>query len=160
MPYFGLSCFCRIRHFELKSWHTIMKRKRFLRRRLPYSANGTASFNPSILENNLSGDIHPQPGPNSTSNSSPTSTNANITFPRNTKSNIRIAHLNIRSLKSREHFILLKESVVSNSFDIFTISETWLDSSVNNESIHIPGYTLHMNVVPRSTGNANSGTEN
>ena len=62
---------------------------------------------------------------------------------RNTKSNIRIAHLNIRSLKSREHFILLKESVVSNSFDVFTISETWLDSSVNNESIHIPGYTLH-----------------
>ena len=91
----------------------------------------------------IHGDIHPQPGPNSTSNSSPTSTNANITFPRNTKSNIRIAHLNIRSLKSREHFILLKESVVSNSFDIFTISETWLDSSVNNESIHIPGYTLH-----------------
>ena len=82
MPYFDLSCFCRIRHFELKSWHTIMKRKRFLRRRLPYSANGTASFNPSIVENNLSGDIHPQPGPNSTSNSPPTSTNANITFPR------------------------------------------------------------------------------
>ena len=59
------------------------------------------------------------------------------------KSNIRIAHLNIRSLKSGEHFILLKDSVVSNSFDIFTISETWLDSSVNNESIHIPGYTLY-----------------
>lgn len=59
------------------------------------------------------------------------------------KSNMRIAHLNIRSLKLREHFILLKESVVSNSFDIFTISETWLDSSVNNESIHIPGYTLY-----------------
>lgn len=42
-----------------------------------------------------------------------------------------------------EHFTLLKDSVVSNSFDIFTISETWLDSSVNNESIHIPGYTLY-----------------
>ena len=46
-------------------------------------------------------------------------------------------------MKSREPFILLKKSVVSNSFDIFTISETWLDTSVNNESIHIPGYTLH-----------------
>ena len=42
-----------------------------------------------------------------------------------------------------EHFTLLRDSVVSNSFDIFTISETWLDSSVNNESIHIPGYTLY-----------------
>ena len=120
-----------------------MKRRRFLRRRLLYSANGTASFNPSLLENNLSGDIHPHPGPNSTSNSSSTSTNTNISFPCNTKSNIRIAHLNIRSLKSREHFTLLKDSVVSNNFDIFTISETWLDSSVNNESIHIPGYTLY-----------------
>ena len=107
IPYFDLSCFCRIHHFELKSWHTRMKRKRFLRRQLPYSANGTASFNSSILENNVSGDIHPQPGPNSTSNSSSTSTNANITFPCNVKSNIRIAHLNIHSLKSREHFILL-----------------------------------------------------
>ena len=42
-----------------------------------------------------------------------------------------------------EHFTLVKDSVVSNSFDIFTIPETWLDSSVNNESIHIPGYTLY-----------------
>ena len=67
-PYLDLCCFCRIRHFELKSWHTRMKRKRFLRRRIPYSANGTASFNPSILVNILSGDIHPQHGPNFTSN--------------------------------------------------------------------------------------------
>lgn len=143
MRYFDLRCLCRVRHFELKSWHTRMKPKRYLRRRLLYSANETASFNSSILENILSGDIHPQPGPNSTSNSSSTSTNANISFPSKTKSNIKIAHLNIRSLKSREHFILLRDSVISNSFDIFTISETWLDSSVNNESIHIPGYTLY-----------------
>ena len=143
MSYLDPSSFCRIRHFGLKSWYIRMKRRRFLRRRLLYSANGTASFNPSLLENNLGGDIHPHPGPNSTSNSSSTSTNTNISFPCNTKSNIRIAHLNIRSLKSREHFTLLKDSVVSNNFDIFTISETWLDSSVNNESIHIPGYTLY-----------------
>ena len=118
-PYLDISSFCRSCHFGLKSWYIRMKRKRFLRRRLPYSANGTASFNPSLLENNLSGDIHPHPGPNSTSNnSSSTSTNANISFPCNMKSNIRIAHLNIRSLKSREHFILLKDSVVSNSFQV------------------------------------------
>lgn len=101
MPYLDLSCFCRVCHFELKSRHARMKPKRFLRRRLLYSANGTASFNPSILEYNLSGDIHPQPGPNSTSNSSSTSTNPNTCFPSNMKSNIRIAQINIRSLKSR-----------------------------------------------------------
>lgn len=100
MSYLDPSSFCRIRHFGLKSWYIRMKRRRFLRRRLLYSANGTASFNPSLLENNLSGDIHPHPGPNSTSNSSSTSTNTNISFPCNAKSNIRIAHLNIRSLKS------------------------------------------------------------
>ena len=47
------------------------------------------------------------------------------------------------AIESVQFYILLKESVVSNSFDIFTIPETWLDSSVNNESIHIPGYTLY-----------------
>ena len=67
MSYLDPSSFCRIRHFGLKSWYIRMKRRRFLRRRLLYSANGTASFNPSLLENNLSGDIHPHPGPNSTS---------------------------------------------------------------------------------------------
>ena len=60
-----------------KGDHIRMKRRRFLRRRLPYSANGTASFNPSLLENNLSGDIHPHPEPNSTSNFSSTSANTN-----------------------------------------------------------------------------------
>ena len=84
MRYSDLPCLCRVRHFELKSWHTRMKLKRYLRRRLLYSANGTASFNPSILENILSGDIHPQPGPNSTPNSTSTPTNANISFPSNT----------------------------------------------------------------------------
>lgn len=54
MPYLDPSSFCRIRHFGLKSWYKRMKRRRFLRRRLLYSANGTASFNPSLLENNLS----------------------------------------------------------------------------------------------------------
>ena len=62
MSYLDPSSFCRIRHFGLKSWYIRMKRRRFLRRRLLYSANGTASFNPSLLENNLSGDIHPHPG--------------------------------------------------------------------------------------------------
>ena len=131
---------CRVRHLD--SWQaTRIQPKRFLGRRHLYSANVPASFNPSILEISLSGDIHPQPGPN-TSNLSSTSTNAKINFPSNTKSNVRIAHLNIRSLKSREHFILLSDSIATNSFDIFTISETWLDSSVDNASIHIPGYTL------------------
>ena len=57
-------------------------------------------------------------------------------------SNIKVTHLNVRSLKSREHFILVRDTITTNSFDIFTISETWLDSSVDEASIQIPGYQL------------------
>ena len=40
-----------------------------------------------------------------------------------------IAHLNIRLLKCCEHRVLVKEGVLENKFDIFTISETWLNNS-------------------------------
>ena len=62
---------------------------------------------------------------------------------RETTGNIKIAHLNIRSLKNREHLILAKETVISNKIDIFTISESWLDSSVSDAEVEFPGYILH-----------------
>ena len=43
---------------------------------------------------------------------------------------ITIAHLNVRSLKCRDHYIQLKETMIDKTFDIFTVSETWLDNSV------------------------------
>ena len=45
---------------------------------------------------------------------------------------MKIAHLNIRSLKNREHYILAKEAVHASKIDIFTVSETWLDSTVSD----------------------------
>lgn len=69
--------------------------------------------------------------------------NVNISFFCNMKLNIRIVYLNICFLKLREYFILLKEFVVLNSFDIFMILEIWLDFLVNNESIYIFGYILY-----------------
>ena len=53
-----------------------------------------------------------------------------------------LAHLNARSLKGREHFILVKETILENRFDVFTVSETWLDDSVPDLTIEIPGYHL------------------
>ena len=38
------------------------------------------------------------------------------------KDNIKIAHLNVRSLERKEHFIQVKDTVLSNDFDVFTIS--------------------------------------
>ena len=53
-----------------------------------------------------------------------------------------MAHLNIRSLKNRSHSIQVKNLVSENDFDILTLSETWLNGSVDNSEISIPGYTI------------------
>lgn len=41
-------------------------RKKFLKHRVIYTRNGTSSFNPELLVLKRSGDIHPNPGPNTT----------------------------------------------------------------------------------------------
>ena len=38
--------------------------------------------------------------------------------------------------------MLLKETVLKNKFDVFTISETWLNNSVTNLELEIPGYEI------------------
>ena len=40
-------------------------KKKFLQRRLLYFPNGIESFNPVMIQIILSGDVHPQPGPDS-----------------------------------------------------------------------------------------------
>ena len=65
-----------------------------------------------------------------------------IDIPKEVKANVKVSHLNVRSLKSREHFSLVKDTIILNSFDIFTISETWLDATVNDANIEIQGYQL------------------
>ena len=45
------------------STNLYFKRLGFLKRRLNYYANCTASYNPSIITMSQSGDIHPLPGP-------------------------------------------------------------------------------------------------
>ena len=57
--------------------------------------------------------------------------------------NIKIAHLNVRSLKNRGHFVQVKDIVTSHNFDVFTISETLLDHTVSNLEIEIPGYDIY-----------------
>jgi hypothetical protein len=38
--------------------------------------------------------------------------------------------------------MLLKETVLKNKFDVFNISETWLNNSVTNLELEIPGYEI------------------
>jgi hypothetical protein len=47
-----------------------------------------------------------------------------------------------RSLKFREHFVLVQHTIEEHNFDIFTISETWLDSTVDSQAIQIPGFVF------------------
>ena len=125
---------------------TCMSKRKFLRRRLLYSSNGSQSFNPVIIQIIHSGDVHPHPGPNSKqkqnyrSGQDPKENHSTASVDgQHANSCIKIAHLNIRSLKSREHFPLLQHTIEEHDFDIFTISETWLDSTVDNQVMEIPG---------------------
>ena len=96
-----------------------------------YYDNSTSAFRP-ILQ--LLHDVELNPGPANCS-----TTNE---FEKST-GNMKIAHLNVHSLKCREHFVLVKKAVLENKFDIFTVSETWLNSSVTDLEIEIPGYIIY-----------------
>ena len=54
------------------------------------------------------------------------------------KSKVAIAHLNVRSLRSRENLCLVSDTITAN-----TISETLLDSSTSDADIQVPGYALY-----------------
>ena len=58
------------------------------------------------------------------------------------KSKIRIAHLNIRSLKKGDHLLQLRCLVKENCYDVFAVSESWLNSTVSNAELEIEGYKL------------------
>ena len=48
---------------------------------------------------------------------------------------------------------LLKQTVTTNNFDIFTVSESWLDRTVCDADILIPGYTtFRQDRGPRKRG--------
>lgn len=95
----------------------------------------------------LCGDVHPQPGPSAHAKRGSNESRTQTTKPsacqatKNRKHLMSVAHLNVRSLASRENFHLLKQTVTSTNYDIFTISESWLDSTVCDADIQIPGYT-------------------
>ena len=89
--------------------------------------------------------IELNPGPNGSFNCSVKANTRNI-------NNVKIAHLNVRSLKCRDHFLLVKDTILSNKFDVFTISESWLDVSVSDLEIEVPGYNIYRVDRSNKTG--------
>ena len=53
----------------------------------------------------------------------------------NRKVNVTIALFNVRSMASREKFYLVKQTIVHDNYDMFVISESWLDPSTTNNDI-------------------------
>jgi hypothetical protein len=104
----------------------------------PYYNNSTASFRQVIK---LIHDVETNPGPDSYSVNQ-----------QNNSTDLKIAHLNARSLKNRHHHLLIKEMILSNKFDVFTVSETWLDSKITDLETEIPGYNIYRVDRENKTG--------
>ena len=96
------------------------------------NGNSTLTFRAVIQ---LIHDIETNPGPNSHRTSG--------VKKKSNDSDVKIAHLNICSLKSRHHYVLVKETILTNKFNIFAISESWLDDSVMDREVEIPGYDIY-----------------
>lgn len=112
----------RRRHLEAKGYFCS---------RLSHYPNSTSTF--QLIRLQTSGDINLNPGP-STFKQQSCNKIAN---------NLKIGHLNVRSLKNRDHFLLVKDTILQNKFDVLTLSETWLNSSITNLELEIPGYNLY-----------------
>ena len=69
------------------------------------------------------------------------------------KSKVTVAHLNIRSLKTREHLIQVRNLMDERKYAILAISESWLNSSVKNAEVEIDGYSLSGLDRPRNMKN-------
>ena len=109
--------------------------KAFTKANIQYYPNSNATYSLRLLL--LSSDVELNPGDNS-SRTEQTNTKTKQT----SRSNVTIAHLNIRSLKNRDHYILGQDLAIKHKLDIFTISETWLHNSVSDLKVQSPGYSL------------------
>ena len=53
------------------------------------------------------------------------------------KSKVNICHANIRSLRNKMHHVQVD---LAGKFDIITLSETWLKSSIRSQNFKLNGY--------------------
>ena len=58
------------------------------------------------------------------------------------KLKLQIAHLNVRSVKERNHLIQLRELMREKNYEVLAISESWLNSTTTNAEVEIAGYKI------------------
>ena len=83
-----------------------------------------------------SGDVHPNPGPNVSSESSFTSSGSDISGASALMDHLSIVHLNIQSLYPKLDIL----EVEMQYYDIVVYTETWLTQNRKNEDIMIPNF--------------------
>ncbi|CAB4028557.1 Hypothetical predicted protein, partial [Paramuricea clavata] len=104
--------------------------RKFLRRRIRYYSHSSASFNPCILVLELSGDIHPHPGP--------------VSNPRRSgkgRHTLLVLTINARSLNNKLRDF--QSMVYTSDCDVVVVSESWLTPSVLNKEILPNGYDIY-----------------
>ena len=80
----------------------------------------------------ISGDIHPNPGP---------------------EQNVKVCHINARSILTVNRLDLIKHFLsIQGNADILCVSETHLDANISDRTIEISGYTLYRNDRSRKGG--------
>ncbi|CAB4043954.1 Hypothetical predicted protein [Paramuricea clavata] len=104
--------------------------RKFLRRRIRYYSHSSASFNPCILVLELSGDIHPHPGP--------------VSNPRRSgKGRHTLLVLTIKARSLNNKLRDFQSMVYTSDCDVVVVSESWLTPSVLNKEILPNGYDIY-----------------
>ncbi len=118
---------CPGKYRETKSYST-----GFITRYIPVQNSGNRANKYNLIQIPIQTNIN--------SNSRPFSTRSQNNV---VSHKLKIAHLNIRSLRNTSHLIETKELVKSHKIDVLTMSETWLNSTVTNGEIAIDDYKIY-----------------
>ncbi len=120
------------------------KKLKWLKSRVQYYSNTSASYNLTTTAILVCGDVHPNPGPIQMSSRKPVGRNMNC---------LRTLYLNARSLKAIVEspddrakktckLTILQNPVYLEQYDIVCVCETWLNELILDNEI-LPGYTIH-----------------
>ena len=100
--------------------------------------NGSASFNHELLKIQLSGDVHPKPGPETGSVN--TTSNECLFSRHSTHKDIYFFYANARSIVNKVDMLPLE--VAKNAYDVVVLVETHLDSSIADGEIFPANYLV------------------
>ena len=84
----------------------------------------------------LSGDIHPNPGPDGGNHSVHTSSSTDLYNFLNFLNHLSTVHYNVQSLANKVDLLISEFSY----FDLVSFSETWLDKSVSSQDLLFPTF--------------------